>query len=383
LHSRTIDLLIWVNASSRASALTGYMSAAVAMGADPDADAESTVIHLIGWLAKTPHPWLVVLDDVCSATELEGLWPEGPGGRLLVTTADAGTIPGDRHAATLPVPLFSPREATSYLAGRLTANPDQRNGTIDLVYDLASEPMALGHASSVIVDSGLSCHDYRDYYAQWKARLAPAGGPATSVTWALSAAYAEQLASGSRGVLSVAAFLDGRAIPGSMFTTLAVSKFLTGGNAAQFPDPERIWSCVRALGQAGLVSIDPATSPPTVRIALPVQEAVRAQLSPELTEDALRAAADALLEVWQKDEPQSAVAADMRACVAALWRLTGDALWAEGRCHPVLILAGQSLDGAHLLGPATTYWRDLNAARERLLGPSGADTTAVSGRPGF
>jgi tetratricopeptide (TPR) repeat protein len=378
LRSRTIDLLIWVNASSRASALTGYMNAAVAMGADPDADAEPTVMSLIGWLAKTARPWLVVLDDLCSAAELEGLWPDGPDGRLLVTTADPGTIPGDRHAVTLAVPLFSPREATEYLAGRLTANPDQRNGTIDLVYDLASEPMALSHASSVIVASGLSCRDYREYFAQWKARLAPAGGPATGVTWALSAAYAEQLAPGSRGVLSVAAFLDGRAIPGGMFTTLAVNKFLTGGNAAQVPDPERVWSCVRALSQAGLLSIDPASSPPTVRIALSVQEAVRAQLSPELTGHALRAAADALLEVWPKDEPQSA--ADMRACVVALWRLTGDALWADGRCHPVLILTGLSLDGAHLLGPATTFWRDLIATCERMLGPSSADTAAVSGR---
>lgn len=400
LRSRAIDVLIWVNASSRASALAGYMSGAVALGADPDADAESTVAQLVGWLASSPRPWLVVLDDACAATELEGLWPDGPAGRLLVTTADPATIPGDRQAVIRTVPLFSPREATAYLAGRLTANPDQRNGTIDLVYDLASEPMALAHAGSVIVASGLSCRDYREYYAQWKARLAPAGGPATSVTWALSAGYAEQLAPGSRGVLSVAAFLDGHAIPGSMFTTLAMSMFLTGGNAAQFPDPERIWNCVRALGQAGLVAIDPASSsatvssatvlpatvssatvlPATVRIALPVQEAVRAQLSPELAERALRAAADALLEVWPKDGPQSAAAADMRACVATLWRLAGDALWADGRCHPVLILAGQSLDGARLLGPAAAFWRDLIAACERLLGPSSADTTAVSGR---
>jgi tetratricopeptide (TPR) repeat protein len=387
LRSRTVDLLIWVNASSRASALASYMSSAVAMGADPDADAESTVAHLIGWLASSPRPWLVVLDDACAATELEGLWPDGPDGRLLVTTADPATIPGDRQAVILTVPLFSPREATAYLAGRLIANPDQRNGTIDLVYDLASEPMALAHASSVIVTSGLSCRDYREYYAQWKARLAPAGGPAASVTWALSAAYAEQLAPGSRGVLSVAAFLDGRAIPGSVFTTLAMSMFLTGGNAAQFPDPERIWSCVRALGQAGLMAIDSGTTvlpttvlSSTVRIALPVQEAVRAQLSPELAERALRAAADALLEVWPKDGPQSAAAADMRACVAMLWRLGGDALWADGRCHPVLILAGQSLDGAHLLGPAAAFWRDLIGVCERLLGPSSADTTAVSDR---
>jgi tetratricopeptide (TPR) repeat protein len=379
-RGRTIDLLIWVNASSRASALSGYLRGAAAIGANPDADAEAAVAHLIAWLATTTRPWLVVLDDVCSATDLEGLWPDGPAGRLIATTSDIGTIPRDRHAVALKVPSFSAREATAFIAGRLVSNPDQRNGTLDLVYDLNSEPLALGHACAVIASSGLSCRDYREYYAEWKAGLAPNGGPAVAVTWALSAAFAERLMPGSREVLGVAAFLDGRAIPGNVFTTLAVSRFLTGENAFQSPDPERTWNCVRALEQAGLLSVDPTTTPPTVRAAQPVQEAARAQLSPELYERALRAAADALLEVWPKEEPQSAVAADMRSCVAALWRTSGDGLWAGGRCHPVLMLAGHSLDGAQMPALATSFWRELIAVCERVLGPASADTITVAAR---
>jgi hypothetical protein len=293
-QARTIDLLIWVNASSRASALSGFLRGAAAVGANPhaDADAESTVAQLISWLATTTRPWLVVLDDVCAAADLEGLWPDGPAGRLIVTTSDIGTIPRDRHAVALRVPLYSAREATAFIAGRLTTNPDQRNGTIDLVYDLGSEPMALGHACAVIASSGLSCRDYREYYTEWKAGLAPAGGPAVAVTWALSAAYAEKLMPGSREVLTVSAFLDGHAIPGSVFTTLAVSKFLARESAFQSPDPEHTWNCVRALNQTGLLSIDATSTLPTVRVAQPVQEAVRAQLSAELSEHALRTVAD-------------------------------------------------------------------------------------------
>jgi tetratricopeptide (TPR) repeat protein len=381
-RARTIDLLIWVNASSRASALSGYLQGAAAIGANPyaDADVESAVAHLVGWLATTTRPWLVVLDDVCSPADLEGLWPDGPEGRLIVTTSDVGMIPRNRHPVALKVPSFSAREATAFIAGRLTSNPDQRNGATDLVYDLNSEPMALGHACSVVASSGLSCRDYREYYTQWKAGLAPAGGPAVAVTWALSAAYAEQLKAGSRNVLAAAAFLDGRAIPGNMFTTLALSRFLAGENAFRTPDPEHIWSCVRALGQAGLVSIDQTSTPPTVRVAQPVQEAVRGQLSAELSEQALRAAAEALLEVWPKEEPQSPVAADMRACVTALWRSSGDGLWAGGRCHPVLMLAGSSLDGSHMPLLATSFWRDLIAVCERVLGPASADTITVAAR---
>jgi len=379
-RGRTIDLLIWVNASSRASALSGYLRGAAAIGINPDADVEAAVAHLIAWLATTTRPWLVVLDDVGAAMDLEGLWPDGPEGRLIVTTSDVGTIPRDRHAVALKVPPFSPREATAFIAGRLITNPDQRNGALDMVYDLNSEPMALGHACAVVANSGLACRDYREYYAQWKAGLAPAGGPAVAVTWALSAAYAEQLKPGSRDVMAAAAFLDGRAIPGNVFTTLALSRFLAGEGAFRTPDPEHIWNCVRALEQAGVVSIDQTSTPPTVRVAQPVQEAVRAQLPAELGEQALRAAADALLEVWPKEEPQSAVAADMRACVATLWRTGGDGLWAGGRCHPVLMLAGSSLDGSHMPFLATSFWRDLIAVCERVLGPASADTITVAAR---
>jgi len=379
-RGRAVDLLLWINASSRASALSGYMRAAVVMGADPGGDTASTAAHLLSWLAESTRSWLVVLDDLRAAADLDGLWPQGPAGRVLVTTPDAAAVAPELHAVTLPVPLFSAREATAFISGRLSANPDQRNGAIDLVYDLASEPAALGHAGSVIATSGLSCRDYRKYYSEWHSGLTASGGSAAAVTWALSAAYADQVAPGSRGVLSVTAFLDGHAIPGNVFTTSALSRFLAGDAAGQPSDPERTWRCVRALEVSGLVSIDTATAPPVVRIARQVQQAIRAQLSPELSERAVRAAADTLLEVWPKDAPRTAAAADMRACASALREHGGDLLCSGGRCHPVLMLAGQSLDGARMSGPAVTWWRELIATCEPLLGTANPDTAAAGGR---
>jgi tetratricopeptide (TPR) repeat protein len=378
-RARVIDLLIWINASSRVNVLSGYMRAATAMGADADADTEATASHLVGWLARATRPWLVVLDGLDTRADLDGLWPGGPEGRLLVTTSDAAALIGDRHAAIFQIPPLSSREATALVAGRLTTNPDQRNGAIDLVQDLGGEPLALGQAAAVIASSGLACRDYRQYYSEWRTHLAPHGGPSSSVTWALSAAYAEQLVPGARGVLTVTAFLDGDAIPGTVFTTLALGKFLAGDGSAQSPDPERAWTAVRALEQAGLVTID-ASTPPTVRMSGQVQRAIRAQLPAELTERTIRAAADALLEVWPKDTPQSPLAADMRSSVSHLWRIAADSLWADGRCHPVLMLAGQSLDGAHLAGASVVFWRDIVATCERILGPAGPDTAIAAGR---
>ncbi len=80
-HSREVDLLVWVTASSRASVLAGYVeAAATALGADPAGDAESVASRLVGWLTETTRPWLVVLDDLTDPADLEGLWPAGPDG---------------------------------------------------------------------------------------------------------------------------------------------------------------------------------------------------------------------------------------------------------------------------------------------------------------
>ena len=63
----------------------------------------------------------------------------------------------------------------NYLSGRLSTDPDQRSGAIDLVGDLGCEPIALGQASAVIVSSGMSCRDYRQYFTQRQKQLAEAG----------------------------------------------------------------------------------------------------------------------------------------------------------------------------------------------------------------
>jgi hypothetical protein len=63
-RSRTVDLLVWVSATSRAAILSGYMQAAAKLGLDQMADAEGVAARLLAWLAGTARPWLVVLDDV-------------------------------------------------------------------------------------------------------------------------------------------------------------------------------------------------------------------------------------------------------------------------------------------------------------------------------
>src|SRR6476469_3091403 len=61
----TIDALIWVSATNRASVLSTYVQASVAaFGIEPTGTAESVAARLVSWLAATGKSWMVVLDDL-------------------------------------------------------------------------------------------------------------------------------------------------------------------------------------------------------------------------------------------------------------------------------------------------------------------------------
>ncbi len=384
-QSRGVDLLVWVAATSRASVLSGYVQAAVAsMDIDPGGDAESIAARFVSWLGQTSRPWLIVLEDKSDAADLTGLWPEGPAGRVLITTADSAALAGECRARVLPVGVFSPPEALSYLRSRLTADPDQRLGAIDLIEAVGCEPLALAQARAVIATSGLSCQDYRGYFLHRREQLAETAGAspaAASVTWTLSVEQADRLLprGAVRSLLAFAALLDGHGIPGAVFTAPAAFRFFAADGAGGLADRQRVRGGLLILDRVGLLSIDQAATPPTVRMKRVVQAAVRAAMPEELFDRAARAAADALLEVWPEDEQRAWLAADLRSCAASLQQAAGDLLWAGG-CHPLLLRAGRSQDSARLVGSAVTHWRKLAAVSQRVLAPNHPDTPTIGRR---
>jgi tetratricopeptide (TPR) repeat protein len=383
-QSRGVDMLVWVTATSRASVLSAYVAAAAAaMGADPAGDAELVAGRFVGWLAETSRPWLVVLDDLSDAADLERLWPQGPAGRVLITTANPAIIPAEHRPAVRPLGVFSPREALTYLMGRLSADTDQRLGAIDLIKDLGCEPLALTQASAVIAGSAMSCRDYQDYFAgRWQQQRAAGGGPgAAAVTWTFAFEQADRLAPGgaAQGVLILAALLDGHWIPGTVFTSSAARAYLAAEGTAGPVNPERAQGALLTLERSGLLTVDQSAMPPIVRVQAAVQAAVRTAIPEQLLDGAARAAADALLEVWPDDDLRAWLDAGLRSCAASLQQAAGDLLWAGG-CHRLLLRAGRSLDGARLNGAAVEYWRALAAVSDRILGQGHPDTLVVGER---
>ena len=384
-RSGAVDALIWISATNRASVLSGLVQGwLAATGIEPTGTAESVAARFISWLGETSQPWLVVLDDLTGASDLDGLWPTGAAGRVLVTCTRPTVVSERRGIQVVPVGFFSVREALNCLTERLSANPGQRQGAIDLIEALGREPLALAQASSVVANSTLACRDYRDYFARRRQQIGAAAGEVPSsamVTWTLSLGQAESLLPGSsvRLMLILVALLDGHGIPGAVFSTSSVAAYL-GGSVTPFASggaAKPAWDALLAIERAGLITVNRAVVPSTISMNSALQAAIRLAAPAQVQDPAARAAATALLEIWPADEPQPWVADSLRVNVASLQNSAADVLWAEG-CHPLLLRSGRSLDEARLVGPAVEYWRDLATRCDTKLAPGHPDALVVA-----
>jgi hypothetical protein len=391
-RSGQVDLLAWIDASSRASVLAGYAQAAAAAGlgsVGQAGPAERVAAGLVDWLAQATRPWLVVLDDLRDPADLAGLWLGGPAGMVIITAPQEKAARGDAGQActhVIGVGPYSTREALSYLMTCLASDPDQRSGGIDLVTALDGDPCALAHAAALVATTTQTCRDYYRYFTDYRDRLestSDSGTPAppTAVTWALSADRAAQLAGGgaTRLQLLLAALLDGQPVPAPVFTAEATCKFLAeAGSSAT--DTGGAWQAVQALERTGLLAIDYQAAPPLVRVSRAVAEQVRASAPGHARDAAAAAVAAALAEAWPADDQPPGLAAALRSCTAALQQTAGDQLATPDGWHPLLPRAGQSLDAAALAGPAVSHWSQLAVGGGGELSPESPQALDIAGR---
>jgi tetratricopeptide (TPR) repeat protein len=381
-QSGAIDLLIWVTAASRDSILTGFVQACAAAGPDPAGDPGDTVplaARYLGWLGETERRWLVVLDDLADPADLDGLWPQGGTGRVLITTENPAGLAQARAVRQLPVGAFSPREAMSYLMARLVRHPDQRIGAADLIHDLDRLPLALAQASALIVASGQTCREYCDLFARRRAQLVTATGAepsAAAVTWTLSLEHADGLAPAglAQHVLAQAALLDCHGIPGAVFTNVPAP----GDDDTSTVGPAATKAALANLEQAGLMSVDDSSAPRRVQLSRAVKAAVQQAMPTPMRERAAAEMACALLAAWPEHDTDPWLALALRSCAASLRQAAEVSLWAAGG-HPVLLRAGRSLASAGHAGLALDHWRDLAVTSEGVLGAGDASTLTARG----
>ena len=376
--NRSVDLLVWVGAASRDAILSGYASALTDLGAaDPDDDLLASAQRFLTWLSRTERRWVVVLDDLADPADLDGLWPFGTDGRVVVTARQETSL-DEPNRRIVPVGSFTMREALAYLTARLSTDPGQRTEALDLATDLDRQPLALAHATAALICTGASCRDYRGWFHDRRRRLGP---PATDaepgvvdVTWSLAMDLADQIAPAgfARPMLALAALLDPAGIPGVVFTSQAACGYMTG-HPAMPGDPAQAREAVHNLARAGLVTINPASTTRTVQVHPLIQALTRKVIPAAEFERAARSAADALYQAWPGADVPPRLAQALRDCTTRLRDCTGDLLWTP-EAHPVLLRAGESLSDSHTSGPATAYWLSMLDTAARVLGPAHAQT---------
>jgi len=376
---RMADLVVWISATSRDAVLGGYAQALRDVGVPDPGTTEQAAAHFLRWLAETTRPWLVVLDALREPAALDGCWPAGAGGRVLVTTELPDTAAAAPGARTVPIGPFSPREALGFLSVTLRTDPDQRIGAVDLAGDLGGVPVALGQAAAWMTETGLGCRDYR---ARWGERrqhpaLAAAGGTvaAMAAAWSLSVELADRLPpAGCAGrALALLSVLAPCGVPGAVLTSQAACAYVTGQPEEFGTGENEVRAAVHNLARAGLVTVDASSAARTVLIHPTVQAFTRQSMSPAEASQAARAAADGLGQIWLRHDLPADVAQPLRNCTAALREVSGSLLW-RPECHPVLIEAGRSLDSGGLAGPAVDYWQALLTTSRRVLGEEHAQT---------
>ncbi|WUH89459.1 tetratricopeptide repeat protein [Streptomyces sp. NBC_00433] len=413
-----VDLLVWVTAVDRTSAVAGLGRAGSDMaGADPS-DPQAAAEAFLAWLepkaGQEPCRWLVVLDDVADPADLRGLWPpESPTGRTLVTTRRRDAALTGTGRSRIEVGLFTRDEATDYLASALAAGgrtePDDQLAA--LAVDLGCLPLALSQAVAYLADQALGIAGYRALLADRTRTLTEAvPGPGrlpddqrTSVgaAWSLSVDLADRQdpPGFARPLLTLAAMLDPNGIPAAVLSSRPVRELLAA--AAERPEPapqqrrwrrrqstapapaateEQVHRALRVLDRLSLVDDSPGTTHRPVRVHSLVQRTARDSLNPgEHTAYAL-VAADALLAAWPETERDADLAQTLRANTATLAARTGPTGCLHlPNTHKVLFVAGRSLGASGQVTAAVTYFRNLADSTLTGLGPEHPDTLTARG----
>src|SRR5690348_5702716 len=411
-NTRTVEILIWVNAASRESVITGFAQAANTVDASQPAEgAETAAARFVSWLAHTRRPWALVIDDLAELSDLEDLWPSGASGRVLITTrlpasafedvvAEGGPAQGSTaqgstaegmNLRVVPVPGLNRREALDYVTSRLSDYPDQRIEALDLGEDLDGLPLALAQATAAMSARRQGCREYRALLAERIGHMpaVPGASAAMLATWSIAAECAHELPPTGLAwpALVLAAMLDHHGVPGAVLTSPASCGYIAGRpSTANAADQNIVRAAINNLAQAGLVTIDPASPVRTVQMHASVQAAVRAYLPTADLEQVVLAAADALLETWPDGDgatgvqvAQAQLEQALRDCAATLRTSDGGLLW-KPEAHPLLFRAGLSLEHSRLSEGAITYWKSMVATSTLLLGPGHANAVVARDR---
>ncbi|WP_405886319.1 tetratricopeptide repeat protein (plasmid) [Streptomyces sp. NBC_01136] len=386
----SVDVLVWISASSRQAIMDGYAQAGAEVLAEDPSDPEHAARAFLAWLEPKDGPkrcrWLVVLDDLADPADLRGLWPPNRHGRTLVTTRRREAALSGEGRRLVHVGMFTPAEAVAYLTAVLTAHGrhEPANEIHALAADLGHLPLALSQAGAYLIDTAITCANYRRLFADRIRKLAdllpePSALPddqttTVAATWSLSIERADKRrpVGLARPMLQLTAILDPNGIPDTVLMSEQARAHLAGHRAAGHQESapvtaEEAVAALRVLHRLSLIDHTPDTPHHAVRVHQLIQRATRDTFASHEQEHLARTAADALFDVWPEFERDTALSQALRANTAALVRHAEDALFQDGAGLAVLFRFGSSLGESGRVAAVIKHYEHMaTLAHDRL-----------------
>jgi hypothetical protein len=142
-HMDSYDVVAWIAAED------GGIADLSELAIDLEIDVagcrrRSAPARTLGWLSVCEERWLLVLDNVAAADDLEGCCPSAGNGRVVITTRARAMA---QYATALPVEVFETTTAVAYLVKRAQRPHDDRAAK-RLATALGCLPLALAHAGA-------------------------------------------------------------------------------------------------------------------------------------------------------------------------------------------------------------------------------------------
>ncbi|MFC3493234.1 hypothetical protein [Glycomyces rhizosphaerae] len=246
-----IDLLLWVNASTRDGIATAFAEAGTAVrgSANPD--------QFLSWLDRPNTPrWLIVLDGVSDPDHLTDLWPpeNSRGQTILTTRIRSAALDGHR----IHIGPFTPEESAAYLERRLGSGSSALKGAKALAAELGHLPLALAHVAAHLLDRpGLDCTAYSQLFIRKPDGSAPANRlPALdAMREAIEHADRREPERFAKPILCLASDLDPAGVPATLFRSAATRNAFKGINGIPADSPVLVRAVQEALASLHRLSL--------------------------------------------------------------------------------------------------------------------------------